>query len=586
MADLVDEIKAKLDVVAVISQYLPLKKAGANYKALSPFTSEKTPSFMVSPQKQIWHCFSTGKGGDIFTFIEELEGVNFAEALQILADRAGLKMDDYRKKNNVANKSEKDEYFKAHELAAEFFEKQLYSTNDGKKVLEYLHRRGLDDEILKEFRVGFAPDRYDVLNPMLLDKGISKTVLLQSGLASTKNIGDERIYDKFRGRLMFPIFDYFGRICGFGGRALNKDQMPKYLNSAENLIYNKSKVLYGLSHAKLAIKEQKSVVLVEGYFDVLVPYQNGIKNVVATSGTALTQDHVRLIKRLTENVYTSFDTDEAGFKATRRAFDLLIGQDISVKTLAGLDEKDPADYVLEHGGEAYKKCVDEAIDFVDFYIGSLAKKHDVATFSGRKFLMDEVLPILKPLSDAKRMIYVDKLASVLGIKSDLLFSELQNLKLPNDHPARQTDDNAVISAKKLDLDEIALGIVLYRPDLFEGLLEFLNEKDFSQEYKGIYKELTAQYNLARENLQAWNFEKGVLADNKAKLDVLSLYAEDRYSLFTSEILKEELEKLVDKMRKNRKTQTLKGIQSEIKMAEEQGDMEKVKLLQMQYLENF
>jgi DNA primase len=304
--------------VQVISQYVQLKKAGRNYKGLSPFNSEKTPSFVVSPEKQIFHCFSSGKGGDIFTFIQEFEGVSFPEALQILADQSGIKISNIDKFYKKEAKSEKDEYYKAHDLACEFFEKQLWDSKEGEKVLEYLHKRGVTDETIKSFRVGFSPDEYDALYPILNKKGIAKKVILNSGLAASKGIGGDQIYDKFRSRLMFPIIDYMGRICGFGGRALKKDQDPKYLNSPENPIYNKSKVLYGLYEAKQSIKEKDQVVFVEGYFDVIMPHQDGVKNVVATSGTALSSDQIRLIKRLTSNVVTCFDSDSAGFEATKR----------------------------------------------------------------------------------------------------------------------------------------------------------------------------------------------------------------------------------------------------------------------------
>jgi len=311
MADIVEDIKSRLDIVSYISSYVQLKKTGRNFKGVCPFHSEKTPSFIVSPEKQIWHCFGCSKGGDLFAFVKEADGVSFVEAIQILADKAGLKVEKLSKFEKKEDKSEKDDYFHAHELACEFFEKKLYDTKDGEKVLKYLKNRGLKDETIKDFRLGFAPDEYELLYTYLLKKGIKKEIMVKSGFASSKGIGDDKIFDKYRARLMIPIFDYMGRICGFGGRALKEDQMPKYLNSPDNIVYNKSRLLYGLSNAKKYIKENDGVVLVEGYFDMILPYQAGVKNIVATSGTALTQDQVRLIKRLTQNVTTCFDTDSA-----------------------------------------------------------------------------------------------------------------------------------------------------------------------------------------------------------------------------------------------------------------------------------
>jgi DNA primase len=266
MGDPVDEIKSRLSIEELVSSYVQLKKAGRSYKGLCPFHSEKTPSFVVSSEKQICHCFGCNKGGDIFTFIQEVEGISFPEALRLLADRVGVKIEENKSKSVSVSKKEKDEFYRAHDLAAEFFEKQLLSSRDGEKVLEYLYKRGLTNETIKEFRLGFAPDSYDSLYPFLLKKGINKDILIQSGLVSAKNLSSDDIYDKYRQRLIFPILDNLGKICGFGGRALKKDQMPKYLNSPENIIYNKSKLLYGLYHSQKAIKEFDKILLVEGYF--------------------------------------------------------------------------------------------------------------------------------------------------------------------------------------------------------------------------------------------------------------------------------------------------------------------------------
>ncbi len=566
MADLVNDIKNRLGIEEVVSQYVQLKKTGRNFKGLCPFHSEKTPSFIVSPEKQICHCFGCNKGGDIFAFIQELEGVSFVESMEILADRAGVKIDTARL-DKKAPKSEKDIYFKAHELACEFFEKQLYKTNDGEKVLEYLHKRGLTDDTIKEFRIGFAPDKYDELYPYLLKKGIPKDVLFKSGLISAKNLASDSVYDKYRARLMFPIFDYLGKICGFGGRALKHDQAPKYLNSPENLIYNKSRVLYGLSYSKKYIKEQDQIVIVEGYFDVVLPYQAGIKNLVASSGTALSSEQVRIIKRLTSNVVTCFDTDDAGIEATKRAYLLFQNEDIVTKVVIGINQKDPADFVLENG-DAFKKLVDSASDFITFFIEKLIKDNKVDTLSGRRQALKELLPYYQSMAPTTKDFCVKELSGRLKMNERHLYEELENYKLPLDHPVRQSISSDLQSeSAKMTVEDHMFALVFEYPALFEKVLTFMDLNDLTEEAKNVYNNLTEQYNAARGNFQKWDFDSGILSENRGKIDVLRLYAEDKYRNFLEDALGVEVEKLVDRIKKDRKNRKLGDLQLNIAEAE-------------------
>lgn len=580
MADVVEDIKGRLDVVEVVSQYVQLKKTGRNYKGLCPFHSEKTPSFVVSPEKQICHCFGCNKGGDIFTFIQEIEGVEFPEAVQVLADRAGIKIENVGKFKKKGSKSEKDEFFKAHELACEFFEKELQKSNDGKKVLEYLHKRGINDESIKEFRIGFAPNKFDALHPYLLKKGISKKVLMKAGFISAKNVASEKVYDKFRGRLMFPIFDYLGRVCGFGGRALKKDQMPKYLNSPENIIYNKSKVLYGLYHSKRAVKEEDQLVFVEGYFDVILPYQEGVKNLAAVSGTALTSDQVKLVKRLTPNVVACFDLDDAGFEATRRAYLLLQEADLMMKVVSGFEGKDPADLVKEKGGEAFKEAVKGSSDFVNFYIDKLIESNDVESIEGHRNILRELLPLFKRMAPSSRDFYVRELAKKLNMKEQFLYDEIENFKLPVNHPAKKAA--STVASRGMSVEEVMFAIIFEYPKLFGELKDMVKDDDFEGEIKDIYKALGDQYNSSRNKFEEWNFDKGFLSGVKEKVDVLLLYAEERYGRFSEESLSDEIEKLVDKMKKMRKNKRLNELHQQIAEVEKQENKEKlIELLQEQ-----
>lgn len=578
MADLVDDIKAKIGIEELVSQYVPLKKAGRNLKGLCPFHSEKTPSFVVSPEKQICYCFGCSRGGDIFAFIQELESVSFTEALQILGDKAGIKV-DASKLEKKAPKGEKDIYFRAHELACSFFEEKLHGTSEGKKVLDYLYKRGLKDETIKEFRIGFAPDSYDSLHPYLLKKGIPKNVLYKSGLVSAKNLADDNIYDKYRARLIFPIFDYFGKVCGFGGRALKKDQAPKYLNSPENLIYNKSKVLYGLSHAKKAVKEKDLLVLVEGYFDVILPYQSGVRNVVATSGIALSDAQAKLIKRLTPNVVTCFDNDDAGFEATKRSYFVLRSQDLNVRTVDEMEGKDPADFIADDGGD-FENVISRARDFEDVFVDKLIGDNNIETISGRAAIVRESAPLYARMSPAAGDLFMRALARKLNLKESVLYDEMRNLRLKADHPARlvNTKKNDSSDVLRFGVDNVLFSLLLEYPFLFPLIRDKADLENFDNEFKSIYNELTTQYNHAQGGVEVWDFDRGVLSDLSDKVSFLRLYAEDLYGEFSKEMLENELLKLVDRMGQERRISKLKNIQTEIEQAEKSGDKERLKVL--------
>lgn len=583
MSDVISDIKAKLDIVDVVSAYVQLKKAGRNFKGLCPFHGEKSPSFVVSTEKQICHCFGCNKGGDMFSFIEEVEGVGFNEALELLADRAGVKLEKEKKAFDKENKSEKDDLFKAHDLACEFFEKKLWETNDGEKVLEYLTKRGVKEETIRDFRLGFAPDDYSELHPYLLKRGVSKKTLIVAGLVSAKNLADDQIYDKYRSRLIFPIFNYFGKVCGFGGRALKKDQMPKYLNSPENPIYNKSKILYGLYHGKQAVKEKDKVVLVEGYFDVIMPVQEGVKNIVATSGTALTKDQIVVIKRLTSNVVTCFDSDDAGFEATVRAYELLGSAGMVMKTVSGLGKKDPADYVLESGGAAFIEYVKKAEDFLMVYINKLVNAYAKNDVNAQRKVIELLLPYLKVVMPSLKDFYIRYLAKELDVPERSLYDEIDRFQLPKHHPANmqsvsEFDVNGQIVNFKTSTAELLMAILLEYPKLFKVAFEKLDEGDFEGEAKTIYKALNDQYNSSRVAPKEWSFDTMFPAEARGRADALAIYAEEKYSDFSDEVLKAELEKLIDRVKESRKTSRLDQLHKEITEAEEAQDGDKLRRL--------
>ena len=338
------------------------------------------------------------------------------------------------------------------------------------------------------------------------------------------------------------------------------------------MIYNKSKVLYGLSFAKQHVKNEDKIILVEGYFDVILPYQQGIKNVVASSGIAISNDQARTIKRLTSNVITCFDSDLAGFEATKRAYFILQDLGLNVKTLS-LEEKDPADFVLKNG-EKFKKLVDDAPNFITFFMEKLLSQNDVSSLSGRQNVVKELLPCYKGMTPSTRDYFVRELSGALGIKEKYLYEEMENYKLPSSHPVKLSEE----LRDKLSIQELILAINLEYPFLFKLTTEFLKNEDFEESFKDIYKELTDQYNSAREKFEVWVYDKGVLTDKRAKVDVLRLYAEERYHGFGEESMELELGKLIDKLKRDRRMEKLRGIQTGIIEAEKSEDKELLKKL--------
>src|SRR3989339_70222 len=327
-------IKEKLDIVQTIQEYVPLKKAGIYYKAPCPFHREKTPSFMVNAEKQIWKCFGCSKGGDIFSFIQEMEGLDFPEALKLLADRAGVKIDSYR---SEIDKSQKNRILDINQKAASFFHHILTEMEGANGAREYLDKRGLTKETIEKWQIGFVPDQWDLLTKYFLKKGIGIDDLVVAGLVIKKDVAraGQGFYDRFRGRIMFPIWDVHGNVVGFTGRVLveTENSGGKYMNTPQTLVYDKSRVIYGLDKAKTEIKAQDQVVLVEGQMDVVACHQAGMKNVVASSGTALTLEQIKLLKRYSSNIAMAFDGDSAGVAAAKRGVNIALGEGLNVKTI-------------------------------------------------------------------------------------------------------------------------------------------------------------------------------------------------------------------------------------------------------------
>lgn len=420
MADQIEEVKNKLDIVEVISSYIPLQKSGKNYKAVCPFHSEKTPSFMVSPQLQIFKCFGCGEGGDVISFYGKMEGVAFGEALKEMAKRAGVKLIS-RKESPQEQQQEK--IHGINRLAADYFHFLITEHKIGSMAKDFLNSRGVKNETIEEFSLGYAPSSWDSLGRYLLKKGYSLTDILQSGLAVRKE-GGRGYFDFFRGRVMFPLRSSLGKVAGFAGRTLGDDQ-PKYINTVDTPVFEKGRYLFNLDLAKTEIKKKKEVILVEGEMDALVLFQEGIRNVVATKGTALGSFQIATLAKFARRLVICFDRDAAGWEATKKG--LLLAQSVGMEVAAVLlpEGKDPDEAVLADRA-AFEKLVNSAPPLFDFYLDSALSRSDPATPSGKKAVAAEILPVLKSLAnEVEKAAYLARLAEALKIEEDVLWRQLE-----------------------------------------------------------------------------------------------------------------------------------------------------------------
>jgi len=557
----IDEIKNKLDIVEVVRGYIKLQKAGANYRAVCPFHNEKKPSFFVSPVRQIWHCFGAcGDGGDIFKFVMKIEGVEFGDALRILAQKAGVEL----KKQDPKLRTGKQRLYEISELACCFFEKQLEQSSGGKESKDYLLSREIKQESINKWRLGYAPDTWQGLSDFLFSKGYKKEEIEKAGLI-LKSEKTGRYYDRFRGRIMFPIFNFSSQPIGFGGRVLESrkyDEVAKYMNSPNTSLYDKSRILYGLNKAGIEIRKKDTCVLVEGYLDVIMANQAGFENVVATSGTALTPYQLKILKRYSDNLLTAFDMDIAGDSATKRGIDLAQSQGFSIKIVTMPEGKDPADIVSEDVNE-WQSLVEQAKSIHDFYFENTLSKFDKNIIEGKKGISKVLLPIIKRIPNRiEQSIWIRDLARTLEVREEDVLEELGKIRL--DHLVEA--ENVIQKPKPLaqktrkELLEERLAILAIR---FPEKLNLVKEEDF-QLFSLQTKEIL---NCLKENKQTDQIDYLSL---KAEVEFVDINPENEF-----EECFQELKALVVKDRLN-------GISKEIKKAEEEKNFEKVQELVQQF----
>jgi len=558
MLNPIDEIKNRLDIVEVIGSYLKLKKAGANWRALCPFHSEKTPSFFVSPARQIWHCFGCQKGGSIFNFIMEMEGVEFGDALRILAQKTGVQL----KRQPPELRTERQRLYEICELATQFFEKQIESKT-GEAVKEYLLGRGINKESLKKWRIGYSPDTWGGLSDFLISKGYKKEEVEKAGLVIKSETGDN-FYDRFRGRIIFPIFDLNSQVVGFSGRIFKSEDTAKYVNTPSTLLYDKSRILYGLDKAKVEIRKKDFCILVEGNTDVIMAHQADSGNAVATSGTALTTSQLKILKRYSDNLFIAFDMDIAGETATKRGIDLAQIQGFNLKVVRLPSGKDPAEIISKNKKE-WERSLKAAKSILDFYFKTAFSNQDVKTAEGKKEISKILLPVIRRIPNKiVQAHWIQELAKKLEVKEESVEEELKKVKLETfDLAVELSQPQAPLPKTRREmLEERLITLILKSPQNL-NLIEKNRLANFSPQVQEILIKLGKKQTPDSEFFNYLSLKAEV--ENEEEKEIVP---EIKYCL-------EELQSLEIKNKLNQ-------ISKEIKKAEEEKDLKKIEKLTQEF----
>ncbi len=435
--EIIDDVRQSNDIVDVISQYVRLKRSGRNYFGLCPFHNEKSPSFSVSPEKQIFHCFGCGVGGNVFTFLTKIEGINFVEAVQLLAERANIQLPTLENNMDSAKEALKAKVYKVNEFTANYYHENLYKP-ESKIAQEYVKKRKLSNETLKSFQIGFS-GKFDELYRELKKQGFEDREILESGLVNKNERG--QFIDRYRNRLMFPICDARGRVIAFGGRVLD-DSKPKYINSPENVVYSKGRHLYGLNVAK-KYDIKKRLLIVEGYMDVISLHQREIHNVVASLGTALTQQQGYLLRNHTEQIILSYDSDEAGQTAKVRAMEILQNMGCDIRVLQMEGAKDPDEYVIQYGNARFQNLVDKAISVIEFKVKILRQSLNLENTNDKIKFLNEIAKLISKIDNSmEREVYIEKIAKEYDVSKEAIYAEVNKLTY------KETSDEKILNKTK------------------------------------------------------------------------------------------------------------------------------------------
>lgn len=557
-----EEIRAKLSIEEVVSGYIQLKKAGRNLKGLCPFHNDSKPSFTVSPEKGIAYCFACNTGGDIFKFIQLIENVDFPEAVKILGTRANVHVPSFKPEAQ----NQRLRTIEMNRSAVKFFQENL--TDD---KAQYFLSRGLTKETIQKYKLGYAPDSYNCLKDHMVKIGFKENELLEGGLLNQRSIADKNTYDRFRNRLIFPIFDHQDNPVGFGGRIIGEGE-PKYLNSPDTAAYNKSLILYGLNWGKSEVKSNNSVIFVEGYMDVIATQQAGTLNTVATSGTALTTPQLKLIKRYTPNISFAFDQDNAGIEATKRAIEIAQDADINIKIITIPEGKDPDDCVKK-SPEKWNEAINNAVPVMNFYQSYALSKFDVNTLEGKKDILQFMLPLIKKYkSQFEQNEYLQKLALVVKTDIKLLWDDLKNFKPKKTYSSPSLNpQNKALNKQTYSREEYLLGFIFQYPNIYPIVQNSLVDNlPFDTSTEKFYKACKKVYNrLSMIDIKALKEE---LEDSDAeKVTIYSLLIEDNYPDFSDEAIEKEVIHLVKSINRSNLHLVQKDFEFQIRSAESSGE---------------
>lgn len=584
----IEEIKNRLNVIDVVGNYVKLTKTGINYRGVCPFHSEKSPSFFVSPTRQMWHCFGCGSGSSMFDFIMKIEGIEFADALRLLANKAGVQL----KQENVQLRTERQRLYEVCDLACRFFEKQLES-GIGKEAEAYLLKRGILKDSIKKWRLGYSPDTWNGLTDFLIGKGYKREEVVKAGLAIEKENKHDS-YDRFRGRIMFPVFDLNSQVVGFGGRVFKQqNETAKYINTPQTLLYDKSGILYGLNNAKLAVKKQNQCVVTEGYTDVIMCHQAGFENSVAASGTALTSQHLTILKRYSENLVLAFDMDVAGESATKRGINLAEVQGFNIKIIEsygdGQAKSDPADIILKDPKQ-WEESIKKAKSIMDYYFDSAFLHFDKSLPSGKKEIGKIVLPAIKRLQNKiEQAHWIQKLSQMLGVKEEAVTEELARVPSQssiNDGlvkpktPEKSLSQEASEGQRRTLIEEKIVSLILKNPDYIK-LIEEAQLLLFSEKMRAFLEELKKIVDLPEVALQKEEEKKdfktivGNIVSNDSEFKNLLAALVLKADAYYEEDGEKELSLCLLELKNIQLRDKLNRISGEIKQAEGAGEHQKV-----------
>ena len=558
--ELIEEIRSSNDIVDVISQYVILKRSGRNFFGLCPFHKEKSPSFSVSPDKQIFHCFGCGVGGNVIHFVSKIENLDFRETLELLANRANITLptldNSYQDNKKAILKSK---VYEINEIAAKFYHENLYKPTS-KPAQEYIKKRKLDNRTLKSFLIGYSGN-FDELYNLLKQKGFSEEQILASSLVNKAENG--KFIDRFRKRLMIPIQDTSGKFIAFGGRVLD-DSKPKYINSPENIVYSKGRNLFGLNIAKKG--DTKKLIIVEGYMDAISLYQRGITNVVASLGTALTEQQGRLLRKNSEQVIIGYDADGAGQAATLRGLEILQNMGCDIRVLQIYGAKDPDEFVIKYGPERFQKCVDSAISLVEFKVKILKQNLNIENVNDKIKFLNEIAKILSKVDNSmEKEIYIDKISKEYGISKEAIYGEVNKLVYKKDNDKKVLESTPIKNllrkenTEKIDesiikREKMVIYILVNYPQesyekvkdtiLVDNIKAEINKKIISKIYELYAQGKTSNILDSFDDEEIINYLSGIMADdfgildiNKCIEDLLTTYNKEKLVNRRNEIIK-------------------------------------------------